>query len=182
MFKIGDTVVYLTHGVGEIERREKREVLGETREYYVIRFRSGMVTHVPVDHAMNTGLRPVIDEKQADKVVRALRKDPERQGGLWSHRVQRNEDKLKQGEAVETAEVVRDLLGLDRSGKISSSEHLLRRKAQSLLAEELAEVWAIGSEDAEARIDEIVDAAVVRAEERAAREAAKAEKVEKAAA
>jgi len=168
VYQPGDTVVYLTHGVGDIERREEREVMGEKREYFFIRFRSGMTSQVPVKYARDTGLRPLISKRAATKVSRTLASEPSGQGGLWSHRVQRNEDKLKRGEAELTAEVVRDLSALERAGKISSSEHLLRRKAIGLLAQELAEVWRVGADKAEDRVVGLVEEAAEEAAESAA--------------
>ena len=43
LFDIGDKVVYPHHGAGTVVRKEKREVLGETREYLIPRY-----THVNV--------------------------------------------------------------------------------------------------------------------------------------
>lgn len=167
MYQPGDTVVYLTHGVGDIERREEREVMGEKREYFFIRFRSGMTSQVPVKYARETGLRSLISKRAATKVSRTLASEPSGQGGLWSHRVQRNEDKLKRGEAELTAEVVRDLSALERIGKISSSEHLLRRKAVGLLAQELGDVWKVDADEAEERIVTIVEEAAAESAETA---------------
>ncbi|MBO4819101.1 MAG: CarD family transcriptional regulator, partial [Firmicutes bacterium] len=50
MFKVGDPVVYPMHGAGVIESIEDRQVLGETRAYYIIRISRGkMQVMVPVD-------------------------------------------------------------------------------------------------------------------------------------
>jgi CarD family transcriptional regulator len=36
LFDVGDKVVYPHHGAAIVERREKREVFGETRDYLVL--------------------------------------------------------------------------------------------------------------------------------------------------
>ena len=36
MYKVGDKVVYPHHGAGTVVKREKKEVLGEKREYLTI--------------------------------------------------------------------------------------------------------------------------------------------------
>ncbi|MHB1242687.1 MAG: CarD family transcriptional regulator, partial [Gaiellaceae bacterium] len=36
MFDVGDKVVYPHHGAGTVVKKEKREVLGQTREYLTI--------------------------------------------------------------------------------------------------------------------------------------------------
>lgn len=37
MFKIGDNVVYPMHGAGTIEAIEKKEMLGNSEDYYIIK-------------------------------------------------------------------------------------------------------------------------------------------------
>ncbi|MBC7324641.1 MAG: CarD family transcriptional regulator, partial [Moorella sp. (in: Bacteria)] len=41
MFKVGDKVVYPMHGAGVIEAIEEREVLGQKKKYYIMRFPLG---------------------------------------------------------------------------------------------------------------------------------------------
>ena len=48
MFDIGDKVVYPHHGAGTVVRKEKREVLGEVREYLTIQIlHNDMTVNVP---------------------------------------------------------------------------------------------------------------------------------------
>ena len=63
MYKVGDKVVYPHHGAGTVVKREKREVLGEKREYLTIKIlHNDMTVNVPADNAERVGLRKVIDE------------------------------------------------------------------------------------------------------------------------
>ena len=39
MFEVGDKVVYPHHGAGTVVKKEKREILGQTREYLTIQIR-----------------------------------------------------------------------------------------------------------------------------------------------
>ena len=41
MFNIGEKVVYPMHGAGLIETIEEKQILGETRSYYIIRIKHG---------------------------------------------------------------------------------------------------------------------------------------------
>ena len=69
MYKIGDKVVYPHHGAGTVVKREKREVLGEKREYLTIKIlHNDMTVNVPSENAEAVGLRKVIGEDMA-KVV-----------------------------------------------------------------------------------------------------------------
>ena len=40
MFTVGDKVVYPMHGAGLVEKIEDRQILGETRAYYIIRIKA----------------------------------------------------------------------------------------------------------------------------------------------
>ena len=73
MFEVGDKVVYPHHGAGTVVKREKREVLGRTREYLTIKIlHNDMTVNVPVENAEQVGLRTVIDEDLVNNVVKAL--------------------------------------------------------------------------------------------------------------
>lgn len=158
MYEPGQSVAYLTHGVGTIERVEERELLGEQRTVLVIRFHdSDMVVVVPVERAEEAGLRAVMGPEAAERVEGVLRAPARPQGGIWSHRYNRNQDKLKEADPLQTAEVVRDLATLDASGKISSGEYGMMKRAKTLLSEELAIAWGIDRDAAVARLEGILD-------------------------
>ena len=73
MYKVGDKVVYPHHGAGTVVKREKREVLGEKREYLTIKIlHNDMTVNVPAENAERVGLRKVIDEEAVKKVVKYL--------------------------------------------------------------------------------------------------------------
>ena len=74
MFQIGDLVCYPMHGVGVVEAIEKQTILGETAQYYRLRFTIGRMTAmVPVDKAEQVGLCALADAKTCEKVVDFLK-------------------------------------------------------------------------------------------------------------
>ena len=73
MFDVGDKVVYPHHGAGTVVKKEKREVLGQKREYLTIQIlHNDMTVNVPAENAEQVGLRTVIDEDLVKIVVKAL--------------------------------------------------------------------------------------------------------------
>ena len=49
MFQVGDMVCYPMHGVGKVEAIQEQNILGETNQYYLLRFLMGRMTAlVPV--------------------------------------------------------------------------------------------------------------------------------------
>ena len=59
-FKVGEKVVYPTHGVGEITAVEAQEAAGFKLELFVITFDKDRLTvRIPLAKARNSGLRKV---------------------------------------------------------------------------------------------------------------------------
>ena len=62
MFQIGDLVCYPMHGVGVVEAIEEHTILGDTAQYYRLRFTIvRMTAMVPVLNAEQVGLRSLAD-------------------------------------------------------------------------------------------------------------------------
>jgi len=59
MFETGDKVVHPGHGPGVITGIERRQMLGEEKQYYVIKILTGGGTLMtPVDRAPEVAVRP----------------------------------------------------------------------------------------------------------------------------
>ena len=103
LFDIGDKVVYPHHGAGTVVKREKREVLGETREYLTIQIlHNDMTVNVPCDNAERVGLRQVIDQRTVTMVVRTLSGGSTEMPKNWNRRFKHNRDKMKTGNIFES--------------------------------------------------------------------------------
>ena len=75
MFEVGDRVVYPHHGAAVIERKEKREVFGEKKEYLVLRMAHGdLMLSVPSDNAEAVGMRRPIAREDVDDLYHLLAK------------------------------------------------------------------------------------------------------------
>ena len=60
-------MVYPHHGAGKVLKKEKKEILGERREYLTIKIlHNDMTVMVPSDSAGRAGLRRVIGEEEVD--------------------------------------------------------------------------------------------------------------------
>jgi CarD family transcriptional regulator len=71
LYDVGDKVVYPHHGAGTVVKKEKREVLGEQREYLTIKIlHNDMTVQVPSENAEKVGLRRVIGEKEVGVVLK----------------------------------------------------------------------------------------------------------------
>ena len=149
LYKVGDKVVYPHHGAGTVVKREKREVLGEKREYLTIKIlHNDMTVNVPADNAERVGLRKVIDEEAVKKVVKYLTSGGTEMPKNWNRRFKHNRDKMKTGDIYELAEVVRNLALRDGEKGLSTGEKQMYVKAKKILASELMYAKTMSEEEA----------------------------------
>ncbi len=138
MYKIGDKIVYPMHGAGIIEQIEQKVILGERREYYVLRVPCGdMKIMIPVDKSDDIGVRTVISASEMNEVLTILRSESTDMSTNWNRRYRENTDKLKTGDAKEVAEVVRNLLRTDREKTLSTGEKKMLSSARQILVSEM---------------------------------------------
>ena len=138
MFEIGDKIVYPMHGAGVIEAIEEREILGEVRQYFVLKMPIGeMRVLVPVSTVGQIGLRRIIQKDALDSVFEILGKRQDLDKDNWNQRYRNNLEKLKSGSVYELAEVVRNLACRDQEKGLSTGEKKMFDNARQLLLSEL---------------------------------------------
>ena len=148
-YKVGDKVVYPHHGAGKVVRREKKEVLGQLREYLTIQILyNDMTVEVPTESADRAGLRRVIEEETVVEVIAVLHDDGSQMPKNWNRRFKHNRDKIKTGDIFELAEVVRNLSIRDLDKGLSTGEKQMFGRAKKILASEL--MYARDMEEQEA--------------------------------
>jgi CarD family transcriptional regulator len=171
LFDVGDKVVYPHHGAGTVIKKEKREILGQTREYLTIQIlHNDMTVNVPVENAEKVGLRTVIDEDLVNTVVKALTGGSTEMPKNWNRRFKHNRDKMKTGDIFELAEVVKNLSLRDHEKGLSTGEKQMFVKAKKILASEL--MYAKGLDEDGAA--EWLDGVLAGAEEKPAKKKSKA--------
>jgi CarD family transcriptional regulator len=157
LYKIGDKVVYPHHGAGTVVKREKREVLGEKREYLTIKIlHNDMTVNVPSENAEAVGLRKVIAEDMISVVVKALTGGSTDMPKNWNRRFKHNRDKMKTGDILELAEVVRNLSLRDSEKGLSTGEKQMFVKAKKILASELMYAKDMDEEEAAEWLDGVL--------------------------
>lgn len=157
MFKVGDKVVYPMHGAGIIEAIEEREVLGEKRNYYIMKIPIGeMKVMVPMDNVQEIGLRQIIDSDEINRVISILQDRPDVLNPSWNKRYRANMDKIKSGNIFEVAEVVRNLSIREKDKGLSTGERKMLESAKKILISELVLVNDVGEEYVEELLQKVL--------------------------
>ena len=151
-FGEGDHVVYPSHGAGCICGTEEREVLGEMRRYYIVDLPdTGLTLSVPA--VTSSGLRACVDEEHILGALDVLGDGATEMPSNWNHRLKHNREKIRSGEIVQVAEVVRNLNIYNTDHGLSTGERTMLLKARQILVSEVAIVKAIEASEAESLVD-----------------------------
>ena len=160
IYQDGDFVVYPTHGVGKIIGTETNDIAGMQIKLLVIRFEQDRMTlRVPMEKAMSLGLRTLSSRKHMDDAILTLKGKARVRRTMWSRRAQEYEAKIKSGDPVSIAEVVRDLRKRDTQTEQSYSERQMYQAALERLAREFAAIEEIDQAAAAVRLEDLMDAA-----------------------
>ena len=140
-FKIGETVVYPKHGVGEIQKIESMEIESIKTRFYVVKMEQAKLTiRVPLDKQEEVGLRKISSKKIIEQVYDVLKLRPKIRRIMWSRRAQEYDAKIFSGDPIKIAEVVRDLFRKNSQAEQSYSERQMFQVAIERLAREVAAV------------------------------------------
>ena len=152
IFSKGDLVVYPNHGAGYVSGVEDKTILGEERRYYIVYVPDGGLTlNIPADSY--TGLRSCADDEEIAGALEILRGGPEDMPVHWNHRLKHNQEKIRSGEILSVAEVVRDLSAHGGDRGLSTGERNLLAKARRILISEVAMGKSLKADEAEALVD-----------------------------
>jgi CarD family transcriptional regulator len=160
VFKIGDLVVYPTHGIGIIEFIEAKNLSGQKKSFYIMRIlENDMVIMVPTDNVQTVGVRAIISKDEIPRVYTVLKNNKKPFPDIGSHNKRHRElmDKLKTGSIYDTAEVLRELALLREEKTLSFSERKILNTARRLLVQEISIVYESSKESVDAQIKQILN-------------------------
>ena len=153
MFTIGDNVVYAMHGAGTIKAIEEKKILGEVRSYYILHITNGNMEIMVPTQGESAGLRSIVDAQTISRVEEVLSAESTPMDENWNRRNRENMEKLKTGDVIEVASVIRNLMRVDRVKRLSAGEKKLLQNARQILASEIAVVNGIGVDEAQELIE-----------------------------
>jgi len=157
MFSLGEKIVHPMQGAGVIEQIEEKKILGQTKQYYVLKLPcSDLNVMIPVDAETSVGIRPIVDKVQIEEAMGVLSAPSSTMDSNWNRRNRDNLDMLKTGDILKVAEVVRNLLRVDREKSLSAGEKKMLVNAKQILVSEIILVCGISEEEAVKWVEDAV--------------------------
>lgn len=138
MFRIGDKIVHPMHGAGVVESIVENKIDGVVREYYVMRLPvRAMVVMIPTHNCLEIGVRPITDLQQAQQILEGLPGVQVEVEQNWNRRYRENMERLKSGNLLEVAKVIKALMVRDTERGLSNGERKMLHSAKEILVSEL---------------------------------------------
>ena len=139
-FKVGDKAVYPAHGVGVITKIMDLQFDNANDTFYELKILdNGMTISVPVQKAIANGMRDVISPDHVDRVYDILRdRETPTDNQTWNRRYREYMQRIKTGDPLEIARVLRDLALMKKEKNLSFGERKMYDQAKSLLVQEIA--------------------------------------------
>ncbi|MDA8793558.1 CarD family transcriptional regulator [Bacteriovoracaceae bacterium] len=153
MFQVSDYVVCPGHGVGQIINIEQKTVGDEILTFYIIKVVSnGMTVMVPTNS--DEGVRELVDETDIESVFSLLADhDVKVDTSTWNRRHRDYVNKVKTGSLLEIADVLRSLLLLKGTKKLSFGERRMLDQCKDLIIKEVSLSTGTAEQDISVKID-----------------------------
>ena len=157
MYQVGDKVVHPMHGAGVIDSIVQRKVSGHVQEFYLLKLSVGnMVVMVPTDNTGEIGMRPVVSDTRAEELMSEMEDIEVDMTQNWNRRYRENMVRLKSGDLLEVARVVKGLLRRDSQRGLSNGERKMLHTAEQILISELALAQSLPYETVESSINSLL--------------------------
>lgn len=161
MYLIGDKVVHPMHGAGIIEAITEERLAGKRATYYVFRMPvGGLVLKIPTENCGVIGVRELSSDAQIETVLQAIPELDVEMNANWNHRYRENMARIKSGDLLEVARVIKGLMWRDAQRGLSNGERKMLHTAKQILISEIVLVQGSVYQDAERRINETMMAGV----------------------
>jgi len=157
MYSVGDKIVHPMHGAGVVDGIEENRINGVTRTYYVMRLAyGGMTVMIPTENAADIGVRDIITPEAAKDLMVRMKDIHIEMTSNWNKRYRENMLRIKSGDLLEVAGVIKGLMARDSEKGLSTGERKMLHSAKQILVSEL--VLSCGGEyaDMEKRVDSIL--------------------------
>jgi len=145
------------HGAGVIDSIVRRKVAGQVQEYYQLKLSVGnMVVMVPTDNTGEIGMRPVVSGAKAEELMSEMEGIQVDMTQNWNRRYRENMVRLKSGDLLEVARVVKGLRQREGQRGLSNGERKMLHTAKQILISELVLAQSLPYETVESSVDKVL--------------------------
>lgn len=107
-YAVGDWIVHMTYGVGQVKKIEEKPIGGIFQKCYHVRTNDG-VFWLPINNDDNERVRPIAGPKRIQHALSALKRAPQKMAANYKARQKRIKEVRFDGDLNTDLKLVRDL-------------------------------------------------------------------------
>ncbi len=156
-FQVGDKIVHPMYGAGILDSIVQRKAGGVMRNYFIMKLpKHSMIVMIPTDNWEEIGVRPVVDQAQADSIMASIPDIEVEMTPNWNQRYRENLERLKSGDLLKVAQVIKGLTLRDAKRSLSSGERKMLHSARQILISEIVLSKSVSYESVEAELNAVL--------------------------
>ena len=157
MYQICDKVVHPMHGAGVIDSIVRKKVAGKVQDYYLLKLSTGsMMVMIPTEHSDEIGVRPVVSGQEATHILSEMEDIQVDMTSNWNQRYRENMLRIKSGNLLEVAKVVKGLMYRETQKGLSTGERKMLHSAKQILISELVLAQSMPYEAVEEQVNKVL--------------------------
>ena len=142
------------HGAGVFEGVVEEKISGNRVQLYVFKMPvSGLTLKIPTANTQMIGVRLIHAASEIEAVIGKIPQLSVDMTANWNHRYRENMERIKSGDLVEVAGVIKALMHRDSERGLSNGERKMLHNAKQILISEVVLAEDVAYGDAEARIN-----------------------------
>ena len=157
MYQIGDKIVHPMHGAGVIDSIVEEKISGKRISFYVFKMPiSGLTLKIPVENSEMIGIRDISPVESIEAVIEQIPQLSIDMTANWNHRYRENMERIKSGDLLEVAGVIKALMHRDNERGLSNGERKMLHSAKQILISEIVLAESVAYPEAEARVNSVM--------------------------
>ena len=157
MYQIGDKIVHPMHGAGVIDSIVEEKISGKLVSFYVFKMPiSGLTLKIPVENSEMIGIRDISPVDAIEAVIEQIPNLSVDMTANWNHRYRENMERIKSGDLLEVAGVIKALMHRDSERGLSNGERKMLHSAKQILISEIVLSESVAYPEAEARVNSVM--------------------------
>ncbi len=160
-FEVGEVMIFGAEGFARVEGVGEKAMLGRTAVFLdLFVFDANMRVSVPVERALERGLRPIASAEEIEMIIDNL-ETATWVSIPWNRDGRLVKDRYAEGGLEAMLEVLGSLIELAGIKKLNDAQRTLLERARRALILETAAALAVDEDEAGERIDAVLGAAAV---------------------
>ena len=145
------------HVAGVIDSIVRKKVAGKVQDYYLLKLSTGsMMVMIPTEHSDEIGVRPVVSGQEATHILSEMEDIQVDMTSNWNQRYRENMLRIKSGNLLDVAKVVKGLMYRETQKGLSTGERKMLHSAKQILISELVLAQSMPYEAVEEQVNKVL--------------------------